>query len=267
MKYDISFETLLSLCDGKIQIKPAKQPGPVKGAFNGGKYLGSPGKDIYFSLSNLTPQQFNQLIEQHSTQYPTNPPSNHVGNAACIRYIYGQFEKQGVLRSKSDRKRMEQEEIDWSLARKFIFALKNKFEEKNHFYGLTLIHEMEAHRLGDEAYLKKDKEKLDEMEQTYLEAVYCAHKCGSGKHMFTPYYWAAKYFILLEDRERALYYSKKTIIEAEQHCPDARGSYIDKLLDCAKYIRSDNKGKWKKWREKISSNAKNRVTKKMLQKI
>lgn len=261
---NINFDQLIELCSKpKIQVKPAKVPGPMEGAFNGGCYLGTPGKDIYLFLPKLTAEQFEKLVDVHSKQYPKKPPGNHVGVAACVRYIYGQFEKQGTLRSPRDMKRMRKEGVDWKLPRRFIEALRKKFKERKHYYGLCILAEMEGHRLGDEALLQKSRSKLNEMEKTYLDSVKYAHKCKSFKQMFTPYYWSAKYFMVFEDEEKALHYSKTTILEAEKHCPDARASYVDKLLDCANYLKK--KGKWHKWRRKVAD-ANNRAVKKMLRK-
>ena len=236
----------------------------MRGAFNGGTYLGSPGKDIFFFLPKLNDKQFKKLIKVHSRQYPRTPPGNHVGVAACIRYIYGQFEKQGTLRSSKDMKRMKEAGINWGNPRKFIFALRKRFADENHYYGMCITAEMEAHRLGDEALLFGSAKKVREMEHMYLESARYAHKCDSFKQMFTPYYWSAKYFMKFRNQEKALHYSKITLLEAEKHCPDARGSYVDKLLDCANYVKEH--GNWSKWRRKITG-AKNRAVKKMLKKI
>ena len=85
--------------------------------------------------------------------------------------------------------------------------------------------------------------------------------------MFTPYYWAARYFMEFGDKEQALSYAKQTIKEAEKHCPDARGSYVEKLIHCAKYMRKHDKKGWEKWRGKFAKKAKNRCVKKLFGKI
>ena len=161
----------------------------------------------------------------------------------------------------------EKEKIDWSLSRKFIDGLHGRFVRKKHYYGLTILAEMEAHRLGDEAIMFKDDKKLEEMEKTYLDAVKYAHMCKSYKQMFTPYYWAACYFMLYGSKAKAIDYSKKTLFEAESHAPDARASYVNKLLDCAQYIKKNNEGKWRKWRKQLADRATSRCVKKMLKKI
>tara|TARA_Y100000310_G_scaffold344310_1_gene456342 strand:+ start:138 stop:944 length:807 start_codon:yes stop_codon:yes gene_type:complete len=265
--YRLSFESLLGMCEGHIPVKVGQKKVKIRYAFQGGDYLGSPGKDIFFSLPQLTEEQMHTLAKKHCSQYPIKPPGNHVGIAACVRYIYGQFEKQGILRSKADHRRMEEEDIDWVLPRKFIQLMKEIFEAQEHYYGLTILAEMEAHRLGDEAILNKDNDKLAEMEQTYLFSATCAHKCQSFKQMFTPYYWAAKYFMLADVKDKAWEYSKKTIKAAEAHCPDARKSYSEKLVDCANFMKKHDKRRWRKFRDKISSRAKNRAVKKMFAKV
>ena len=265
MKLD--FDKLLGLCEGHIPVVVGQKKVNVKGAFKGGDYLGSPGKDIFFALPCLAEEEMLRLAKKHCKQYPQDPPGNHVGIAACIRYIYGQFEKQGVLRSKSDRNRMSKEELDWSLPRKFINIMREVFDERDHYYGLSITAEMEGHRLGDEAVLNKDADKLKEMEDMYVESALMAHKCGSYKQMFTSYYWAARYFILMDVTDKAVHYSKVTIKEAEKHCPDARGSYVEKLLNCAKYLRKHDKKSWNKWRNKVSAKANNTAVKKMFRKI
>jgi len=267
MSYRLKFEDLLGMCQGHIPVVVGQKKVMVRHAFNGGDYLGSPGKDIFFSLPHLDEQQMHQLARKHCNQYPEKPPGNHVGIAACIRYIYGQFEKQGVLRSKADHRRMIEQDVDWSLPRKFVEIMKNIFEEQKHYYGLTILAEMEAHRLGDEAILNKDKDKLLQMEQTYLFSAVCAHKCESFKQMFTPYYWAAKYFMLAKMKDKAWEYSRKTIKAAEKHCPDARKSYIEKLIDCGNFMKKHDKEEWRKFKNKVSRKAKNRAVKKMLSKV
>jgi len=265
--YRLPFKNLLEMCEGHIPVKVGQRKVKVRYAFQGGDYLGSPGKDIFFSLPALDDEHLHQLAKKHCGQYPIKPPGNHVGIAACVRYIYGQFEKQGVLRSKTDHRRMAEEEIDWELPRQFVGLMKQIFDEQKHYYGLTILAEMEAHRLGDEAILGNDNNKLLQMEQTYLFSATCAHQCQSFKQMFTPYYWAAKYFMLANVKAKAWEYSRKTIKAAESHCPDARKSYIEKLIDCGNFMKKHDKGEWIKFKNKISKKAKNRAVKKMLSKV
>lgn len=266
MEYNLSFEQLKELCSKKILAKVPKVPGPMKGAFNGGDYLGRPGKDIFFSLPKLNEEQFNEIVEILSHRFPHDPPNNHVGYAGCIRYIYGQFEKQGILRSEDDLKRMQGEDIDWSLPRKFMLALKNKFEEQNNYYGLCIYYEMEAHRLGDEAFLNNDEIKRAEMEIRYMESVDNAYKCGSLKQMFTPYFWCFKYYARLGDHDKALYHVLLTLQQMEKHCPSSKQGYLVKAQDCAKYLKKHHPVKWKEILSYYKKNAKNECIRKLVKK-
>ena len=266
MEYNLSFEDLMELCSKKILAKVPRVPGAMSGAFNGGDYLGRPGKDIFFTLPKLNEEQFNQIVERLSHQFPFNPPNNHVGYAGCIRYIYGQFEKQGILRSEEDLKRMQGEDINWSLPRKFMFALKNKFEEQNNYYGLCIFYEMEAHRLGDEAFLNSDKHKECEMEVYYLKSVENAYKCNSLKQLFTPYFWCFKYYTRLENHDKALFYVLKTLEQMEKHCPSSKQGYLVKAMDCVKYMKKNHSIKWKEILLHYRKTGKNDCIRKMVKK-
>jgi len=266
MKYNLSYEDLMTLCSKKIMAKVSKVPGNMKGAFNGGDYLGRPGKDIFFALPKLDELQFRRVVDELSIRFPHDPPNNHVGYAGCIRYIYGQFEKQGILRSEDDLKRMQGADLDWDLPRKFMNALKDRFEEQMNFYGLCIFYEMEAHRLGDESFLDDDKEKREEMEKYYLKSVENAHKCNSLKQMFTPQYWCFKYFARMGDHTKALDYSLKTLEEMEKHCPSSKQGYLVKAMDCATYIRKNHSKRWKKVLSHYRKHGKNDCIRKMVKK-
>lgn len=246
--------------------KVPKVPGPMIGAFNGGDYLGRPGKDIFFALPKLDEDQFNQLVDQVSLLYPHDPPNNHVGYAGCIRYIYGQFEKQGILRSEEDLQRMQGEDIEWDLPRKFMFALRDKFEEQNKHYGLCIFYEMEAHRLGDESFLNNDVEKRIQMEVCYLNSVEYAMRCNSLKQLFTPYFWCFKYFARLGDHKKALKYVLITLEQIEQHCPSSKQGYLVKSMDCAKYMKKNHPKKWKEILLHYRQTGKNDCIRKMVKK-
>lgn len=263
-EYKLDFEKLAQLCSEKILSKVPKEPGKIKGAFNGGDYLGRPGKDVYFALSYLTKEQMEKIADILSNQFPYVAPNNHVGYAACIRYIYGQFEKQGILRSDEDLRRMEREGVDWNLPRKFMLLLKKKFEEKNNNYALCIYYEMEAHRLGDEGFLHKDENKIKEMEETYLKSVEYAYKCNSLKQKFTPYFWAFKYFAKLEDHKRALKYVIKTLEQMEKFCPSPKQGYLVKAEDCAKYLKNFHREKWKEIYDHYKRHSTNDCIKRML---
>jgi hypothetical protein len=271
----IKFETLIDLVSRGvpkkqvkgIQLRDCEGFKSIPGAMHNGLYIGSPGKDIFLMLPYLSDKQMEDVSDLLSGEFPYDPPSNHVNTAACIRFIYGQFEKQGTLRSDKDFKRMKKDIPDWTLPRKFISMLKNNFKEKENYYGLSILAEMEGHRLGDEYRIYKDIKYLKNMELEYVESVNYAYKCKSYKQMFTPYFWAAMYFIKCKNREKALKYCKLTIDNAEKYCPDSRPSYVDKLFKCLDYIRKKDKKKWSKYCKNLRKTSKNRCLKKTIKKI
>ena len=181
--------------------------------------------------------------------------------------IYGQFDKNGILRSEKDFERMKIGKIDWELPRKFLKLLYKEFEKNNNYYGLSMLCEMEGHRLGDEAVLNKDEGKLKEMEKIYKKSVLFAYECNSYKQMFTPYYWASMYFVKFGDVDNAVKYSKLTVKQAEKYCPDSRGSYIEKIERCLQNIKKGNKKEWKKFYEKYKKRIKNKCVKKAFKRI
>jgi len=250
-----------------IQDKRLEECKKIDGAMHRGIYTGSPGKDIYLMLPFLTDEQMEEIIKEILNNFPNIPPGNHVNVAACIRFIYGQFEKQGILRSKKDFERMKKEKLDWELPRKFLKLLYKEFENNNNFYGLSMLCEMEGHRLGDEAVIYKDKNKLKEMEETYNKSVAFAYKCKSYKHLFTPYYWSGSYFAKLGETKKAIKYYKLTFEQAEKYCPDSRDGYIYKLAICAKYIRDKDGKRWNSFCKTYKKNSKNKCVKKLFEKL
>ena len=237
---------------------------PIENALHRGIYTGSPAKDIYLMLPYLNDKQIEELVCLFEDKFPKIPPGNHVNVGACIRFIYGQFEKQGILRSEKDFERMKKENLDWNKSREFIRLLYDKLEEHNNYYGMSVLCEMNAHRSGDEAVINNDKNKLNEMESLYNKSVKYALKCKSYKHMFTPYYWSFKYFDKFGDKEKAIYYAYLTMESADKNCPDARPGYVDKLTNCLGCIKKDKK-MWKSFLKKYK-NSKNKCVKKVLKK-
>ena len=126
---------------------------------------------------------------------------------------------------------------------------------------------MEGHRLGDEAVLQNNIEILKKMEKTYVKSVEYAYKCKSYKQMFTPYYWAARYFMKIKDVKNAIKYSKLTVKNAEKYCPDSREAYVDKLYHCVFYFKEHDKLNWKKFYKKYKNNAKNKCVKKAISRV
>jgi len=256
----ITYEELLELIKWGLFNKPMKGVQinwpdlksivPIANAAHKGKYVGSPGKDIFFALPYLSDSQMKEVAERLCEEFPVIPPYNHLNVGSCIRFIYGQFKKQGTLRSKRDFRRMKKEmnndKIDWSLPRKFLGYLSDEFKKNKNYYGLCILYEMEGHRLGDEAVLCKDKRKLKKMEKKYLKSVDYAFKCNSYKHMFTPYFWCAKYFAKYKNRGKAVYYFKEMINSIMKNKNDPRFLYTDKIIEAFIYLNRID-GNWKQF--------------------
>ncbi len=249
-----------------VSDKRLKKYNKIDNAMHGGVYTGSPGKDIYYMLKYLSEKQMVEVVFKLAEQFPCCPSENYVNVAACIRFIYGQFEKQGILRSEQDFKRMKNKELDWSLSRKFLKLLENKFKEYCNFYGLAMIYEMDGHRLGDEAVINNDKNKLEEMEKKYNKCVKYANKCKSYKHLFSIYYWASKYFIKFGDVNKAIKYAKLSIENAvkyyRKYFPNGEKYYRDRLFNVYMYIgKNDKKSNWKNFKNKYDKYIKNNFKK------
>ena len=233
----------------------------IKNAVYDGIYVGSPGKDIYYMLPHLDDNKTEEIADKIAEKFPKIPPGNHVNVGAFVRFVYGQFEKQGILRSEKDFQRMKREKIEWELSRKFLKLLYGKLEKINNFYGMSILCEMNAHRLGDEAVIGKSSSRLEEMEKMYKKSVRYAFKCNSYKQLFTPYYWAYKYYSKFKKTAKALSYAYMTVEAAEKYCPDARPGYIEKILDCMGYIKRHDKKSWKLLYQNYKNNSKNKCIK------
>ena len=234
----------------------------IEGAEYGGIYVGSPGRDIYYMLPHMDEEQMKEVAVLLCSKFLKTPPISYANTAACLRFIYGQFGKQGSLRSEKDFKEMKENKIDWLLPRKFLKVLEEKLEMSNNYYGLVMLYEMEAHRLGDEAVLNKDLEKLDKMEQMYLKAMIFADKCNSYKHMFSLYYWASQYFKKINDISKAVEYSRLSIINASEYYgkyfPKGEEYYSKRLSNSFTYVKQNDKKNWDKFKKRYETIIKNR---------
>jgi len=234
----------------------------IDGAIYEGVYVGSPGKDIYYMLPYLDGKQMIEVAKLLSKNFPNEPPRTYANIAACLRFIYGQFEKQGSLKSIEDFKRMKENKPDWSLSIKFLKELEKELKILNNYYGLAMLYEMKAHRLGDEAVLNNDSEKLDKMEQAYLKVIYYANKCNSHKHMFSIYYWASEYFRKFGKTNKAIKYGKLAIKNACKYYlnyfPNGEDYYSKRLSNSFNYIRKYDINNWKKFKNKYKKNIKNK---------
>ncbi len=249
--YSMNQDDLVQLIKKGIRQKGETIPS-FQHAFRGGNYLGCPGKDIYFAILNGF--DIDVLSIHLSEIFPVVPPTDHVAVAACLRYIYGCFDKQGSLLSEKHEDIVF--ENDWKISMPFIRNLEKCFDKCDNNYGLLLSHEMMGHRYGDDAVVHEDKSAIDEMLNCYISSQSLAKSSGSLKHMFTPFYWAAMYLDKLDD-DLAKTYFLKTLKEMESHCPDSREGYKSKAMHSAKYILSHSSGKekdqFKRWLMKCSN--------------
>jgi len=206
-------------------------------------------------LSFLSDEQMLKAAKMLAKKFPISYPHTNAQYSTCIRFIYGQFEKQGTLRSNRDFRKMKKEKIEWELSRKFLELLKKQLKKKSKTYGLTILCEMEAHRLGDVAVLNEDLEKLNIMEQMYLEAINYAYKCNSYKHMFSLYYWASQYFKKFGEIDRSIEYSKialtKSLKYYHKYFPNGDTYYSSRLRDLFLYVENKDSSFCKKIRDKV----------------
>ena len=260
------YEQLLQMLDSgivkKIRSKPKHKPFPF--GFRGGHYLGSPGKDVYFCLPKLTSDQFTVVANRVADLFPRTPPDNHLHWAACIRYIYGCFEKQGCLRSTEDKNRMVIENPDWDLPFRFMNEVRNRFKHNRNKYGLVIHYEMRAHRFGDKAIFAQNMALLEdvvanlqEMTRCYMKSSKIASEIKCWKQMFTPYYWCAHYYYEIGDKENAARYHWLNLESMEKYCPDARDGYREKAVSSLRQLNGcvDEK-RWqevRKWLKKCKN--------------
>ena len=205
----------------------------IKGAEYNGKYIGSPGRDIFLMLPFLSQSQMEEVAKRLCEHFPIKAPSHNVQYSACIRFIYGQNEKQGSLRSEEDFLRMKKNGLDWSLPRKFINILKNFMEQEKKYYGLTIVHEIGGHRYGDEAIIYNKNSYLVLMKESYEKAMKYALLSKSYKHLFSIYYWASRYYIKMKKTEKAASCSKKSLMAAgkyyHKYFPNGEPYYSSRL--------------------------------------
>ena len=242
-----------------VSDKRLKKCKSIKNAIYNGIYVGSPGKDIYLMLPYLCKEQMKEIAVIMKDNFPKIPPRTYVNISACIRFIYGQFEKQGTLRSEKDFKRMREKKLDWTLSREFIWFLFEELRKDNNYYGLSMLHEMEGHRLGDESLIYKDEKKFKQMEQNYFLCIEFAKRSNSYKHLFSIYYWAGEYSKKFGEEKKAIKYFKKVIINADKYYhkyfPNGEQYYKGRFLKSLKYIKKRDKN-WKEFYQKYKQEIK-----------
>lgn len=253
-RYNMTFKDILFLISKGIKDTVKKDNKPVLGnAFRKGLYIGCPGKDIYLSLMlmSLNDEQIYEISCALSRIFPVCPPSgkqHHVHIAACIRYIYGCFDKNGALLSKDHELLIVSNIHEWGMCKKLMCSLIDEFKIINNKYGLVICYEMKGHRLGDKAIAFNDLRYLEEMSECYIQSQKIALSIKSYKHTFTPFYWAARYWERF-DKEIAMEYHIKCLDYINKFCPDTRQGYIDKAKNSILYLQKHmTKQDWQKYK-------------------
>lgn len=243
---------------------------PIEGAAHGGRYIGSPGKDIFLMLPYLSDEQMIKVAVKLRKKFPREPLKSYVNISAFVRFIYGQFDKQGILRSDADFERMKKENIDWSLPRKFLKIFYDELEKNRNYFGLSMLCELEGHRLGDEAVINQDAYKLLEMEKSYLKTIKYAQKCKSYKHLFSIYYWASQYFMKFGDVSKTVKFSKLAVENAGQYYhkyfPQGERYYSKRLSQSLQYIVEQQPKYKSEFRKKHLINIRNDTLRKAFKK-
>ena len=234
----------------------------IQNAFYGGHYVGAPGRDIKVLLPFLNYIQLQEIANELSNQYPLISKGNHIGYSACIRYIYGMEDSRlGLLQSKEYCKTKKEKGLDWEVADKLIKLLENNFIKKNNHYGLCILYEMKAHRLGDKFIISGNKKFAKKMEQLYVNSQKKSQLCNSYKHKFSPYFWAAKYFEQFKMEKKMLYYANLCITAANE-TPAAKESYANKIMSCfLMFKKTLDKKQWYNFYKQWKRKAKNRAIK------
>ena len=205
-------------------------------------------------MTYITEEQEDNLIEVFADIFPSSPPTNHENLSACLRYIYGCFDKQGCLLSKKHQKVIAR--LDWEKQDKFIDKLEKAFEARDNPFGLLVLYEMKAHRTGDKAIvsgdfsLMGDMVKYYELSVSYLGEIRGRFKNYSYRH--TPYHWCACYLERC-NKNKAVLYHMKGLRMLEKYCADGRKGYREKVAHSVLYIKKNSKPrKWRALRKEIS---------------
>jgi len=237
MSYDpLNYEHICEL------IPKGIGPTKYKNAFCEGDYLGCPGKDIYFWIKeDGDVNKMNHAAYLLSKNFPQKPPHNPIEYGACVRYIYGCFEKQGILRSPKDKKRMISSKQEWKKSSVFISFLFKHLENDKNYFGLALLSEQMAHRFGDRYVIDEDDRNLLLMEEYYMKCYQYALKCKSKKHLMTTFYWEGRYWAEIGNKKKAVKYYRKAVKAANEYCPDARKSLQNKIMDEFRYLSKHDK--------------------------
>ena len=224
-----------------------------------GYYVAYPAREIFELLPSLNPKQLDSLAIATAEAFPQLRPGKCVHLTCFIRYVYGCFDKQGLLNSKTSAN-IKQKQPDWSLSDYFMDRVAFYMDKKKRSYGLVLYYEMKAHRIGDKVILDNNKELIDTMLSFYEKAVQLAVILRAWKNTYSPYFWAANYLMAFGEVNRAKEYCLKFLENVNFYgdSPFLRGK-LTGALNMLKRNMTDKE--WRKLMRRCRKRFKNKVFK------
>ena len=196
---DFTMEQLLFLLKRKIVPKKPIGFSHVKFAIEDGMYMGCPGKEIFFSMSKLSVEDREKLVDPIISLFPRSLNSRSVHYSLFWRYFYGVFDKRGLLNKKKDN--TIQVSSLWNDYFFYADHIMSCFPPSH--YGYVVALEMKAHRVGDLFLLTKEDKYKKQMLDMYDEVYRLSPVVGAKKNAFSSMFWCSVY--LYEAKEFKLY--------------------------------------------------------------
>lgn len=237
------YNSLLDLVSKGIQNKPKRGESA---------YLGGPGKEVFQAIQLSDDAQLSGLGVCIGRVLPKEPPSPSVHLSAFFRYVYGCFDKQGVLRSVQQAERIILEKRDWSRSDLLVDHVINYCKSVGNTYGEVVCCEMKAHRLGDLAIIHNDLAILEKMLFMYNHVARLAVSVKAKKNCFSSYYWALRYVVAMKrPGSEIIVWAEKFFDMVEQYCnkSTAEGK-VTSALNCVYSVCS--KKQWRIFRRKFA---------------
>ena len=217
----VSYDNILHLLKRGIISKKEDIKHDLPFAIEHGRYMGCPGKEMYYSIPSLSPEQLNSLVPLIAKAFPQQPPHGSVQYSVFWRYFYGVFIKRGLLNSENTE--IDKLALEWPV----YFDLVNKvliYYKANYHahFGQVVTTELLAHRLGDLMVLSHSNNNPDyaarkeDMISRYNEAHNTAIKVGAKKNAFSTLYWCSMYLFAAKDNELFLKYGIQFLQSANQ---------------------------------------------------
>lgn len=246
MENKYNFEFLNNLLDRGIVTKKHSLES-IPEAIHDGIYMGCPGKEIFHGLGFLSEEEINILVQKVCEKFPFIPPGRSVHLSVFLRYIYGCFDKQGILYNNDQKQEIIAASRDWSKSHNFAEKMCEQFDKLGNSYGHMMTLEMMAHRIGDAVEITGDQSLIDKMVKIYEKAGQMAVKIGDNKNTFSSYYWCFKYLVhFKQPKDRCIRYAVMFFDNVEQFCKSS--TVKGKLASSLNLIRSIlTKREWKRF--------------------